>query len=482
MYNSASKLQPDQPVTISKPYGLSNYLALSVYWFALSFLWGGFLSIVLPAFNKPLAAPIFGEDHVETARGIISGIGLVIAMFVQPFSGAISDRATFRLGRRRPFIIAGTIGGVFALGLVGLSGSWWLLLVGYLLLQFCDNVAQGAYQGLMSDVVPDAKRGRASAALSIAQLTGTLLGAVVPGILQGIFGEIAGSQVSLGLIALDFAVMTTITVVFVKEIPFVPAAKVSAWQAGISMFKGVSRYPDFLRLLVARFLFLSAPASVALFIKPFLENNGFVEPKLLNGKLETNAGATTSLVLGLVIVTAVLAAYPSAALSERLGRKVIIYLATLIGLVGAFALLIPYFIMTGAVTAAGNLPQEALQAQLNTTRPVAVTLVILFGALIGTSWGIFGAVDWAFATDLIPLSEAGRFMGLSNLATAGCQAFAAFIGGFVVDSALGYSGLFILMSLYYLVSGVVLFRVRETRGRAGQNQALALDRIEPVAN
>src|SRR3954464_7342986 len=110
MHISTNNPATTQPAPAPKPYGLSNYVALLVYWFALSFLWGGFLSIVLPALNKPLAAPIFGEDHVETARGIISGIGLVVAMFVQPFSGAISDRAGFKLGRRRPFIIAGTIG------------------------------------------------------------------------------------------------------------------------------------------------------------------------------------------------------------------------------------------------------------------------------------------------------------------------------------------------------------------------------------
>jgi MFS family permease len=122
--------------------------------------------------------------------------------------------------------------------------------------------------------------------------------------------------------------------------------------------------------------------------------------------------------------------------------------------------------MSGAVDAAKNLDFAAQQARLNETRPLATTLVIVFGTLIGVSWGTFMAVDWAFATDLIPLSEAGRFMGLSNLATAGCQAFAAFVGGFVVDSALGYTGLFILVAIYYLVSAGIMTRVRETRGRS----------------
>ena len=95
---------------------------------------------------------------------------------------------------------------------------------------------------------------------------------------------------------------------------------------------------------------------------------------------------------------------------------------------------------------------DAQEAYLNTTRPSAILLTVIFGAMIGISWGGFLGVDWAFATDLIPLSEAGRFMGLSNLATAGCQAFAAFVGGFVVDSALGFPGLFALVGIYYFIS------------------------------
>ncbi len=459
----------------SPPYGLKNYVVIALYWFALSFLWGGFLSIVLPAFNKPLATPIFGEDKVETARGIVSGIGLLVAMFVQPFSGAISDRSTHWLGRRRPFIIGGTVGGLLALSVIVFAGNWWILLAGYIMLQLFDNIAQGAYQGLMPDVVPEDKRGRASAALSIAQLTGTLIGAVVPGILQGSLGEVPGSQVTLLLVGLNFVLMTSITTLAVKEKRFVTTEKISPWQAGLSMFRGVSHYPDFVRLMFARFIFLAGPASVSLFVKPYLENNGFIEPKLVNGKLEANAGTTTSILLGLVIITAVAVAYPAGALSERIGRKKVIYLAAGVGAVGGLLLLIPYFIMTGAVVGdPRNLQSLAQQTvQLDSVRPLATGLVIFFGIFIGTSWGMFMTVDWAFATDLIPLSEAGRFMGLSNLATAGCQAFAAFVGGFVVDSALGYAGLFVLVSIYFAVSAVILIKVRETRGRASQPKSVA---------
>jgi hypothetical protein len=42
--------------------------------------------------------------------------------------------------------------------------------------------------------------------------------------------------------------------------------------------------------------------------------------------------------------------------------------------------------------------------------------------------GIFVSVNWALATDLIPQEEAGKYLGLSNLATAGSAAVARLTG------------------------------------------------------
>jgi MFS family permease len=468
-------------ISVETPFPSRNYVMIAIYWFAISFLWGGFLSVVLPVFNEPLAVPIFGSNNIETARGIMTGLGLIIAMFVQPLSGAISDRSTHPMGRRRPFMIVGTLGIFAALVIVGTAGSWWILLVGYILLQLLDNVAQGAYQGLMPDVVPDDKRGKASAALAISQLTGTLAGAVIPGILQGVFGKIPGSQLDLVLVGIVFTITLSLTVLFVKEKPYKPVEKVSAFAAGLNMFKGVSHYPDFVMLMIARFLFLTAPATASLFFKPFLEGTGdlkspdfglsFIRPTVQSstGQLEVNAGISLSIILGIVILTATLAAYPFSVLSEKTGRKRMIFLATAIGFVGGIGLLIPNFILSSGVETARTLNGfEAQQNYLDPIRSTALLLVIFFGALIGSSWGAFMSVDWAYATDLIPMDEAGRFMGLSNLATAGCQAFGAFVGGFVADSALGYTGLFVLIGIYYILSAGLLTRVRETRGRLRQ--------------
>jgi MFS family permease len=456
-----------------------DYFMIAIYWFAISFLWGGFLGIVLPVLNKPLATPIFGADNIEIARGIMSGLGLVIAMFVQPLAGAISDRSAHPLGRRRPFMVVGTLGVFVALTIIVLAGNWWFLLIGYILLQFMDNIAQGSYQGLMPDVVPEEKRGRASAALAVSQMVGTLVGAVIPGILQGLFGEVTGSQLDLLLVGIVFVISLALTMSFVKEKQYHPTEKMSAWQAGISMFRGVRHYPDFIWLMFSRLVFLTAPASVSLFVKSFMEGTAnrtspefglhFIKPTVdvSTGQLTPQAGFMLSLMLGLVVIMAAAAAYPFSLLSERIGRKTTIYLAMLVGLIGGLALLIPHFIIANAADTARTLNGfEAQQNYMDGVRPLAIGLMVVFGSLIGASWGAFMAVDWAFATDLIPLREAGRFMGLSNLATAGCQAFAAFVGGFIVDSPLGFTGLLITLGIYYGLSAGLLTRVREQRGKA----------------
>jgi MFS family permease len=456
-----------------------NYFFVAVYWFAISLLWGGFLSVVLPVFNEPFAIQVFGVNQIETARGIMSALGIIIAMFVQPMAGAMSDVSTHPYGRRRPYMIGGTIGVLISLVLIVISGNWWMLLVGYLLLQLTDNVSQGSYQGLMPDVVPEDKRGKASAFLAISQLSGTLVGAVLPGILQSSLGELLGSQIMLVIIGLGFVVSLALTCLFIKERQFRPTQKIGAWSAAFGMFRGLHHYPDFNWLMVSRFIFLTAPASVSLFVKRMLEGTAdttspyyglaFVRPTAdaQTGLVTPQAGTTLSIILGIVVLTAILASYPFSVLSERTGRKRMIYLATIIGFVGGVGLLVPHLMIQNAAETAQTLAGfEAQQAYMDNTRPLATIIAIVFGSCIGSSWGAFLSVDWAYATDLIPLDEAGRFMGLTNIATAGCQAAAAFIGGFIVDSTLGLTGLYVSVCLYFVLSAVFLTRVRETRGKA----------------
>ena len=61
--------------------------------------------------------------------------------------------------------------------------------------------------------------------------------------------------------------------------------------------------------------------------------------------------------------------------------------------------------------------------------------VLVVGAiLVGVGAGSFLAVDWALMTDIIPKASSGRYMGISNVATATNGVVSTFAGGLIIDS------------------------------------------------
>jgi MFS family permease len=89
--------------------------------------------------------------------------------------------------------------------------------------------------------------------------------------------------------------------------------------------------------------------------------------------------------------------------------------------------------------------------------------------MVGVSAGVFLSVNWAWAADLVPASEAGHYLGLSNLATAGSSAFARLLSGPVVDAGnavhlgLGFNALFVLLAVAMAVGTWILAGVPETK-------------------
>jgi MFS family permease len=90
------------------------------------------------------------------------------------------------------------------------------------------------------------------------------------------------------------------------------------------------------------------------------------------------------------------------------------------------------------------------------------------GCIIGLGTGTFMATNWALGTDLVPAKQAGRYLGISNLAGAGAGIVGAGIGGPMADffnllrPGLGYLVIFALYAALFFLSTAVLTRVRVT--------------------
>lgn len=377
------------------PFRFLDYIWLSIFWLGITYLWGGINGIILPSLNARFVDP----NYKGTTLGVIIAAGMVIAIIVQPIAGALSDISRHPWGRRRPFIAFGALLAILALIFMSVMivyfGSWLALLGCYLLLQFADNIAQGAYQGFIPDNVPEDHRGRASGAMGIAQILGNTFGLIV----ATYFVDQNHPDIAILVICIVFTATLLPTLFLVKEKPLKDNHdRINRLKVIFSIFGELRQHRDFIAFIMSRLCVLTALAAVTSFALYYLQ----YKFHLSSGDLTTSY--TT---LGLIVITfSLLSVYPAAWLSDRIGRKKLVIISCIIGTIGMVLL-----------ASADSLP-----------------LVVVYGSLIGMATGSFNSIDWALATDLVPDGEAGRFMGVSNLAGAGSQAIAGLLGGSLLDS------------------------------------------------
>ncbi|HKW70159.1 MAG TPA: MFS transporter [Candidatus Dormibacteraeota bacterium] len=428
-----------------------DFVLLSVYWVAIGYLWNSMGGLILPN----LVQHLVGNANKGVALGTLEGIGSLMAVVWQPLVGAYSDRTRTRFGRRHPFILAGTLGDVVFLIGIALSGSYWLVLVFYFLLQTASNTAQGPYQGLLPDVVPDEQRGTGSGYYGISNVVGLFTGTVVGGYILAHAGATA-AILSICVVLLATGVPTVLLVPDRSQPRRDQFAGVR--HAIATTFSTPLRYPSFLWLMASRLLILMGLVGVQSFVYFYFSDVFFHH----DDKATTTASYT---LLGIVIVCAFLISLPAARLSDRVGRRPVILAGGLLGSAGVLFLIFSHFqlLPSGLVKPLASflhVPELAAQA----------TLV---GILIGVGYGLFFSVDWAFIQDIIPQGEAGLFMGFSNIATAGAGIIARFVGGFLLDPFNkgpeifglpgGYPVIFAVFCAWLLVGALLILKVPESR-------------------
>jgi len=423
---------------------------MSLYWIAIGYLWTSLGALILPDIVQHLV----GRAHKGTGLSVLEGIGTVMAVIWQPMAGSISDRWRSPIGRRKPFIIAGTAGDVIFLVGMALAGSYWVLVVFYFLLQTASNTAQGPYQGLLPDVVPREQRGEASGYYGVANLLGILAGTVGAGFLLRQYGTTAAIGSIAGLLLLTMLV--TVALVPDTAVP-ISAQYRSPWNAFTDTFDiDPRRHRDFAWLMGSRLLILMGVVGLQSFSFFY-----FADVFFQADRKETTLA--TSVLLGLVVLVALLVTWPAARLSDRIGRKGVIFGGGMIGAAATVAIVFSHYQL---------LPPGMVQPLATGLHvPPLAAQAMLVGFVTGVGLGAFLSVDWAFITEVIPAGESGRFMGISNIATAGSGIIARLIAGPLLDHYNagprilglpgGYPVIFAIFALWMIAGSFLVLKVRE---------------------
>ena len=148
-------------------------LVLNLLWFAFNFQTAALLPVVVPAqVLLIVASGSVGSAEQAAYLGRLAAVAAVIAVFLQPLVGLLSDRTRTAWGRRRPHIVWGTA--IMLLGAAGLTRASdpWSFAAAFLVLQAGNSAAIAAYQGLLPDLVPRRQRGSASGFLGLMTILG----------------------------------------------------------------------------------------------------------------------------------------------------------------------------------------------------------------------------------------------------------------------------------------------------------------------
>ena len=400
-------------------------LIVNAYWVGLSFMWNVIHPIMLPAVLRLMVSP----DKKNTMLGLLTFVGLILAMVIQPVSGALSDRWVSRWGKRRPLITIGTLFDFVFLAMLAWAGGLAWVFIGYIGLQISSNVAHGPLQGLLPDQVPPEQLGTASSIKTFIDMLVMAVGTIAAGLL---LDPNSTKPVTIMLLVIGLlAVFGAITIIFTREKPTYKKEGEPVMKTLLGTFKIDFRANTSYWFLIAlRFVFLFGIYGVQRFAQNFIFD--VIHPA--NAALETGIimGTLTLFLLGF----AALAGW----LNDRFNSRVLMVASAILTAIGCVLL----SFARSRYTLMG------------------------FGAIIGAGMGLFLTSNWALANRLAPPDEAGKYIGLTNIATAGAGALAGLLGPLIdqmnkarTNSFWGYTLLFFLGAICALASLVFLKWIKD---------------------
>jgi len=322
--------------------------------------------------------------------------------------------------------------------LLAFVGNLWLLGTVVLLTQLSSNAIQGAYQGLIPDQVPRGQLGVAAGIKSLVELPAVIIGPLTAGLILGVTGWSVTVKV-LATVGVLQAIYVTVTLVTLWRTRHQPTIQQTNQPINHAPIRQTIRYTfridwrgnrDLRWWLLNRFLFWFALLTLRSFLINYVEQvSGWAadEAQRVTGLLGAVLGGLTCLIV-----------LPSGYIADRVGRRPLLMLAGVLASIGAFTLL-----------AARSVP-------------------MMFGAglSVGLGGGLFITSSWALATQLVPKDQAARYLGITNLATAGGSA-AARLTGPLIDGVnrllnsdtLGYAGVYAVGGLLFLLSSWAIYHV-----------------------
>lgn len=371
---------------------------------------------------------IVPDDQKTSALGTVAFFGALFAVIGNVLFGRFSDRTTARWGRRRPWIVGGTIVMTIAFIVMALGQTVPVVTAGWCLAQLGANATLAPFIATISDQVPKFQRGSVSSLLGIAQNVGILGGTYVAQLFQN-------HMVILFVVPSILAIGAMLMFAFILPDQHLrtrpPRMDLYEWVT--TFWLSPRKYPDFALAWWSRFLITLATFMFTTFRLFFLQDE--------LGLAEKDAPAAVTIGVLVYTVALVASGWVAGKISDRTGRrKFLVAGSTVLFGIGIVAL--------AHVTTVGQF--------------------YLVEALMGVAYGIYVGVDLALVVDVLPNpDDSGKDLGVFNMANALPQTVAPVFGAalLAVSSAnnQNYDLLLYTAGVASLIGALVVLPIKKVR-------------------
>jgi Na+/melibiose symporter-like transporter len=408
-----------------------KHALISLVWFGLFAQWWTVVPTIVP--NQVSSMLKSDAATVEAVSGSIVAAGAFLALVVNPIAGAISDHWRGVRGRRRQFLIFGTLGSSIALGLLvpfGPGSNIILYLIAFLHLQFWWNWVAGPYAGLIPDVVAESDWSASSAWIVIMATVGAIAGLLV---MVVFYSPERPAGAIYALIVLNLACLA-LMLRNVREPPALRNHSLFSLTDFVRSFWLDPRvYGNFYWVSMTRLMVNMGLWSVLTFLGFYLSSVVGVE----------DPANRVSEVLLVVQVCGIPACLLAGSLANRYRLVTIVKVTS--------------WMMAGAVLC-------YVPIVLHPNFPAVAAIIILFG--IG--YGAYQALDWNLALKVLPNADtAGKDMGLWHVCMVVPQIIGPAGNGWLISiikmqgsTGDAYVTAFTISALWFVAASLLISRVR----------------------
>mgnify|MGYP004457313019 FL=1 len=401
-------------------------------------------------YNSVIPLILTNTFHMnETISGAIMAADNVLALFLLPLFGGLSDKCTAKMGRRKPFILCGTVVAVFLMLLIPYLDNMFfktganVFEVLFVVALGCLLVAMGTYRSpavaLMPDVTPKPLRSKGNAIINLMGALGGIAYLVIASVLYS-------SKRTAGLEHVDymplFMIVAGIMIVALCIVMFaVDEAKLSlemkAYEdahpeenlAETDSASGEEKLPEDVKRSLAFLL-----CSIALW---FIAYNG-VETWFTTyaSKMWGMSLGGASMCLTVATGGAILSYIPVAQLASRIGRRRTIQCGVL--------LLATCFIISFVYT----MLCDTFHGWLN---------IVFF--CMGLAWAAINVNSLPMVLEMCKGSEVGKFTGLYYTFSMTAQIITPILAGFLLKHV-GYRTLFPYAAVFSFAAFCTMLMVK----------------------